>query len=195
MSRARRTIRRPQYRGPHSAAADRAAGPPPSRSSRSASVGVSTAGTPAVREHHARHRAQPDHRADRALRLRQEHADPLLQPHERPDRRRRRSTARSCTTGRTSTGPASIPVEVRKLIGMVFQKPNPFPEVDLRQHRLRPARDRDEGRHGRDRRAGADAAPRCGTRSRTGSRRTRTGCPAASSSGCASRAASRSSPT
>ena len=34
----------------------------------------------------------------------------------------------------------------------------PVPEVDLRQHRLRPARARHEGRHGRDRRAGA--APR-----------------------------------
>ena len=34
----------------------------------------------------------------------------------------------------------------------------PVPEVDLRQHRLRPARARDEGRHGRDRRA--RAAPR-----------------------------------
>ena len=34
----------------------------------------------------------------------------------------------------------------------------PVPEVDLRQHRLRPARDRDEGQHGRDRRAGAEAS-------------------------------------
>ena len=34
----------------------------------------------------------------------------------------------------------------------------PVPEVDLRQHRLRPARDGDEGRHGRDRRG--RAAPR-----------------------------------
>ena len=33
----------------------------------------------------------------------------------------------------------------------------PVPEVDLRQHRLRPARARHEGRHGRDRRARAAA--------------------------------------
>ena len=40
----------------------------------------------------------------------------------------RRSRARSSTTGRTSTAPEVDPVEVRKLIGMVFQKPNPFPK-------------------------------------------------------------------
>ena len=33
----------------------------------------------------------------------------------------------------------------------------PVPEVDLRQHRLRPARDGHEGRHGRDRRERAEA--------------------------------------
>ena len=32
------------------------------------------------------------------------------------------------------------PVQVRRMIGMVFQKPNPFAEVDLRERRLRPAR-------------------------------------------------------
>ena len=36
--------------------------------------------------------------------------------------------ARSSTTGRTSTRADVDPVEVRKLIGMVFQKPNPFPK-------------------------------------------------------------------
>ena len=71
----------------------------------------------------------------------------------------------------------------------------PVPEVDLRQHRLRPARARDEGQHGRDRRARARAGARSGTRSRTGSRPTPSACPAASSSGSASRAASRSTPT
>ena len=30
-------------------------------------------------------------------------------------------------------------VEVRRRIGMVFQKPNPFPKSDLRQRGLRPA--------------------------------------------------------
>ena len=47
--------------------------------------------------------------------------------------------------------PAIDAVEVRRRIGMVFQKPNPFPEVDLRQRRLRPAAERLQGR---SRRAG-----------------------------------------
>jgi phosphate transport system ATP-binding protein len=34
------------------------------------------------------------------------------------------------------------PIEVRMRISMVFQKPNPFPEVHLRERRLRPARAR-----------------------------------------------------
>ena len=38
------------------------------------------------------------------------------------------------------------PIEVRMRIGMVFQKPNPFPQVDLRERRLRPARARREPR-------------------------------------------------
>ena len=42
---------------------------------------------------------------------------------------RRRSARASCsTTARTSTAPTVDPVQVRKLIGMVFQKPNPFPK-------------------------------------------------------------------
>ena len=36
-------------------------------------------------------------------------------------------------------GPDVDSVEVRKRIGMVFQKLQPVPEVDLRQRRLRPA--------------------------------------------------------
>ena len=35
---------------------------------------------------------------------------------------------RSCTTARISTASDVDPVEVRKQIGMVFQKPNPFPK-------------------------------------------------------------------
>ena len=41
---------------------------------------------------------------------------------------RARSRARSSTTARTSTTPTIDPVQVRKRIGMVFQKPNPFPK-------------------------------------------------------------------
>ena len=71
----------------------------------------------------------------------------------------------------------------------------PVPEVDLRQHRLRPARARDEGRSRRPRRAVAARRPRSGTRSRTGSRTTPSGSRAVSSSASASRARSPSSPT
>ena len=62
------------------------------------------------------------------------------------------------------------PVEVRKRIGMVFQKPNPFPEVDLRQHRLRAQDPGHEGRTWTRSSRRRCAAPRSGTRSRTGSR-------------------------
>ena len=61
------------------------------------------------------------------------------------------------------------PIEVRMRIGMVFQKPNPVPKIDLRERRLRAARARrrlapllDEKVERRCR------TRRCGTRSRTG---------------------------
>ena len=71
----------------------------------------------------------------------------------------------------------------------------PVPEVDLRQRRLGAARARHEEGPRRARRAGADAAPRSGTRSRTASSGARSRSPAASSSACASPARSRSSRT
>ena len=52
--------------------------------------------------------------------------------------------------GQDLYGPQVDAVEVRKRIGMVFQA-QPVPQVDLRQHRVRPARAGDEGEHGRDR--------------------------------------------
>ena len=122
---------------------------------------------PGRAQHHARHRPQPDHRADRALGLRQEHADPLLQPHERPDPGRARSTGRSSTTARTSTAPGVDPVEVRKLIGMVFQKPNPFPKSIYDNIAFGPRVIGMKGDMDAHRRARADGARRCGTRSRT----------------------------
>jgi phosphate transport system ATP-binding protein len=60
-------------------------------------------------------------------------------------------TARSSTTARTSNGDDIDPVQVRKRIGMVFQKPNPFPSRSTRTS-LRPEGARDEGQDGRDRR-------------------------------------------
>ena len=38
---------------------------------------------------------------------------------------------RATSTASTSTGPAHRPIEVRKRIGMVFQKPNPFPAMTV----------------------------------------------------------------
>ena len=50
------------------------------------------------------HPPERDHRPDRPLGLRQEHADPLPQPDERPDPERHGRRAASSTTARTSTG-------------------------------------------------------------------------------------------
>ena len=87
------------------------------------------------------------------------------------------------------------PVEVRRRIGMVFQKPNPVPEVDLRQRRIRPADRGLQGGHGRLGRGVAPARRAVGRSERQaeGIRRWRS--PAGSSNGCASRGRSRRSPT
>ena len=87
-------------------------------------------------------------------------------------------------------------VAVRRAIGMVFQKPNPFPTMSIFDNvaaglRLssRGAR-RPAARRSRRR----CAAPACGTRSQTACPSPAPGCRAASSSGCASRARSPSTP-
>ena len=85
-------------------------------------------------------------------------------------------------------------VEVRKRIGMVFQKPNPFPKsiydnIAFGPRVLGMKGDMDEIVERALRRA------RSGTRSRTASRPTPSACRAASSSASASRAASRSTRT
>ena len=90
------------------------------------------------------------------------------------------------------------PVGVRKTIGMVFQRPNPFPTMSIRDNvvaglKLQGVREQEDARRGR--RALAARAPTCGTRSRTGSTSPAAVCPAVSSSGCASPAPSRCSPT
>ena len=86
------------------------------------------------------------------------------------------------------------PVNVRRQIGMVFQRPNPFPKsvFDNIAYGLRILGMKDNLR--RPRRGARSGARRCGRRSRTGSRTARSRSRAASSSACASRARSRSSP-
>ncbi len=124
--------------------------------------------------------------------LRQEHPDPLLQPDERPDPRGD-GRGPCYYHGQDLYGSEVDPVEVRKRIGMVFQKPNPFPKSIFDNIAFGP---RVLGL--RTSRSGSRrpcARRPSGTRSRTASTRTPTGCPAASSSASASRAASRSTPT
>ena len=69
--------------------------------------------------------------------------------------------------GRDLRGARIDPVEVRRRIGMVFQRPNPFPKSIYDNIAFALADPRDEGRPGRSRRASAAARPRSGTRSRT----------------------------
>ena len=87
------------------------------------------------------------------------------------------------------------PVEVRRRIGMVFQKPNPFPKSIYDNIAFGPRVLGHEAGASTSASSGRCDTRPSGTRSRTGSRRTRSGSRAASSSACASRARSRSSPT
>ena len=77
------------------------------------------------------HAGPPGHRAHRAVRLRQVDVPPDPQPHARarPDRRARGIGA--CSTATTSTRRRQRPTETRRDIGMVFQKPNPFPAMSI----------------------------------------------------------------
>ena len=86
--------------------------------------------------------------------------------------------------------------QVRRHIGMVFQKPNPFPKSIYDNVALRPAARRDprSQRTGRDRRAVAPRRGVVGGGARPLATPPRSGCRAASSNGCASPAPSRSSP-
>ena len=111
--------------------------------------------------------AQRDHRADRPVRLRQDHVPALPEPDERPDRRRPRR-------GQDPV-PRRRPLRRRRRPGRGapadrhgVPEAEPVPEVDLRQRRLRPE----------DRRASratwtSSSSSRlaqgraCGTRSRT----------------------------
>ena len=79
------------------------------------------------------------------------------------------------------------PIEVRRRIGMVFQKPNPFPKSIYDNVAYGPRVDRHEGRrHGRPRRAVADQGGPVGRGQGQAQGQRRSRSPAASSSGCAS---------
>ena len=117
------------------------------------------------------------------------------QPHERLDLRASASPARRSTTATTSTASGVDPVEVRRRIGMVFQRPNPFPKSIFDNVAWAP---RILGMKEQPRRARREGAARRGAVGRgqgPPQARARSGSRAASSSACASRARSRSSPT
>ena len=69
---------------------------------------------------------QRDHRVHRPLRLRQVHAAQDPQPHERPGGGLPRSPAKILLDGEDIYGDIDVN-QLRKRVGMVFQKPNPFP--------------------------------------------------------------------
>ncbi len=66
--------------------------------------------------------------ADRPVRLRQVDVPALPQPHERHDRHRRGRRADHARRPGHLRPEASTSVQLRARVGMVFQKPNPFPK-------------------------------------------------------------------
>ncbi len=81
----------------------------------------------AVRGTTLEYREEPDHRHDRPVGLRQVHHPARAQPDERPDPRG--PGGRAVTFhGQDLYAPDVDPIQVRRRIGMVFQKPNPFPK-------------------------------------------------------------------
>ena len=110
-----------------------------------------------------------DHCADRAIGVRQVDRPTLLEPDERPDPRSAHHRHRLLPRA-GHLRPEVDPIEVRRRIGMVFQKPNPFPKSIYDNVAYGP---RVTGMKGDkaldDGRAGAPLGPPCGTRSRTSS--------------------------
>ena len=64
----------------------------------------------------------------RAVRVREEHVHPLLQPHERPRFPGAKVSGTVLYHGQDLYARDVDAVEIRRRIGMVFQKPNPFPK-------------------------------------------------------------------
>ena len=90
--------------------------------------------------------------------------------------------------GQDIYAPNVDPVRVRQQVGMVFQQPNPFPTMSIRDNVLAGIQ-----LNARKMPKAHNAAPTSGMRLRTASTRPATAFRAASSSGCASPARSRSS--
>ena len=109
----------------------------------------------------------------RPVRLRQEHVPALPQPHERPDPGARGRGRRCATTATDLYGRDVDPVEVRRRIGMVFQKPNPFPKSIYDNVAFGPRIARAARATWTSASSARCARRRSGTRSRTGSSRRR----------------------
>ena len=77
------------------------------------------------------HRAPLGDRADRPVGLRQVDVPALAEPDARGDRRRPRRGHGAARRRRTSTARRVDPVAVRRKVGMVFQRPNPFPTMSI----------------------------------------------------------------
>ena len=124
------------------------------------------------------------------------HPAPLPQPHERPDRRRAHRRAASASAARTSTTRALDVTELRKRVGMVFQKSNPFPKSIFENVAYGPRIHgvRTQARPRGHRRAEPARRGAVGRGARTGCTTARSASRAASSSASASRARSPSSP-
>ncbi len=147
---------------------------------------------PGAEEHHAAHPREEGHGLHRPVRVRQVHAAARVQPDVRAlprAARRRRGQGRRREhpdqQGRRRAGPRQDRHDLPEA--------DAVPDVDLRQHRVRraPVREPVALGHGRPRGVGAEeggAVERGQGQAEPDAARA---CPAASSSGCASRAASR----
>ncbi len=113
--------------------------------------------------------AESGHRAHRSVRLREVDVPADPEPHARARAGRDARGHGRASTASTSTAPDSLVTDVRRRIGMVFQKPNPFPAMTVAENVLSGLK---LSRHRRSHGATRDdlvenvpaAAPGCGTR-------------------------------
>ena len=91
---------------------------------------------PRARRRRPHHAGRRGHRADRPVGLRQVDVPADAQPHARAHPRRRPRRQDPARRRRTSTPPGMRAQQIRLRVGMVFQKPNPFPAMSIRENVL-----------------------------------------------------------
>ena len=89
---------------------------------------------PRAGRHQPRDAGELDHGADRSVGLREVHVPPDPEPDARARARAHPWRARSSSTASTSTRRDVRATDVRRRIGMVFQKPNPFPAMTIAEN-------------------------------------------------------------